>query len=111
MKMMFFTLNANCEYYRNPFADMRRQLESKSSQFKNVEAHLNELKTEEARKEMQLVHLQLLLRETKEQHIAKLKAVEAKYEALMEYDNFQKRHILELESKLETVMKSNTSHR
>ncbi|XP_039310826.1 hamartin isoform X2 [Solenopsis invicta] len=87
----------------------RRQLESRSSHLEALKARLSELENKEARKETQLVNLQRLLQETKEQHSSELEAVESKYRAQVEINLLLEGRILELHGKLETATYSNTS--
>lgn len=86
----------------------RRQLESRSSHLEALKARLSELENKEARKETQLVNLQRLLQETKEQHASELEAVESKYRAQVEINLLLEGRILELHGKLETATYSNT---
>lgn len=69
---------------------------------------LGELENKEARKETQLVDLQRLLRETKEQHASELVAVESKYRAQVEINLLLEGRILELHGRLEAATCSNT---
>lgn len=64
---------------------------------------LGELENKEARKETQLVDLQRLLRETKEQHASELEAVESKYRAQLEINLLLEGRILELHGRLEAA--------
>lgn len=91
------------------FVDIRRQLESRSSHLEALKARLSELENKEARKETQLVNLQRLLQETKEQHASELEAVESKYQAQVKINLLLEGRILELHGKLETATYSNTS--
>lgn len=74
-----------------------------------LKARLSELENKEARKETQLVDLQRLLQETKEQHASELEAIESKYRAQVEINLLLEGRILELHGKLETATCSNTS--
>ncbi|KYQ52069.1 Hamartin [Trachymyrmex zeteki] len=87
----------------------RRQLESRSSHLEALKARLSELENKDARKETQLVNLQRLLQETKEQHASELEAVESKYRAQVEINLLLEGRILELHGKLETATYSNAS--
>ncbi|XP_011686889.1 PREDICTED: hamartin [Wasmannia auropunctata] len=89
--------------------NIRRQLESRSSHLEALKARLSELENKEARKETQLMNLQRLLQETKEQHAYELEAVESKYRAQVEINLVLEGRILELHGKLETATYSNTS--
>ncbi|XP_077271956.1 tuberous sclerosis 1 protein hamartin isoform X1 [Temnothorax americanus] len=89
--------------------NIRRQLESRSSHLEAVKARLGELENKDARKETQLLNLQRLLQETKEQHASELEAVESKYQAQVEINLHLEGRILELHGKLETATYSNTS--
>lgn len=91
------------------FIDIRRQLESRTSYVEALKVRLGELENKEARKEMQLVDLQRLLRETKEQHASELEAVESKYRAQVEINLLLEGRILELHGRLEAATCSNTS--
>lgn len=70
---------------------------------------LGELENKEARKETQLVDLQRLLRETKEQHASEVEAVESKYRAQLEINLLLEGRILELHGRLEAATCSNAS--
>jgi len=79
------------------------------SHLEALKARLSELENKEARKETQLVDLQRLLQETKEQHASELEAVESKYRAQVEINLLLEGRILELHGKLETATSINAS--
>ncbi|XP_070168079.1 hamartin isoform X1 [Polyergus mexicanus] len=93
--------------YTEELNNIRRQLESRTSHLEALKARLSELENKEARKETQLVDLQRLLQETKEQHAFELGAIESKYRAQVEINLLLEGRILELHGKLETVTCSN----
>lgn len=93
----------------NLFVDIRRQLDSRTSHVEALKVRLVELENKEARKETQLVDLQRLLRETKEQHASELEAVESKYRAQVESNLLLESRILELHGTLEAATCSNAS--
>ncbi|XP_011259804.2 hamartin [Camponotus floridanus] len=95
--------------YTEELNNIRRQLESRTSHLEALKARLSELENKEARKETQLVDLQRLLQETKEQHASELEAIESKYRAQVEINLLLEGRILELHGKLETATCSNTS--
>jgi len=98
------------EYFLIEFViDTRRQLESRMSHLEALKARLSELENKEARKETQLVDLQRLLQETKEQHASELEAVESKYRAQVEINLLLEGRILELHGKLESATCINAS--
>lgn len=74
-----------------------------------LKARLGELENKEARKETQLMELQRVLRETKEQHASELEAIESKYRAQVEINLLLESRILELHGTLEAAICSNTS--
>lgn len=84
-------------------------MESRTSHLEALKARLSELENKDARKETQLVDLQRLLQETKEQHASELEAIESKYRAQVEINLLLEGRILELHGKLETATCSNTS--
>lgn len=88
---------------------MRRQLESRTSLIEALKVRLSELESKEARKEAQLVELQRLLQETKDQHEAELEAVESKYKAQVEINLLLEGRILELHGTLEMATCSTTT--
>jgi len=79
------------------------------SHLEALKARLSELENKEARKETQLVDLQRLLQETKEQHASELEAVESKYRAQVEINLLLEGRILELHGKLESATCINAS--
>ncbi|KAL6263512.1 hypothetical protein P5V15_006302 [Pogonomyrmex californicus] len=95
--------------YTEELNNIRRQLESRTSHLEALKTRLSELENKDARKETQLVNLQRLLQETKEQHASELEAVESKYQAQVEINLLLEGRILELHGKLETATDSNTS--
>ncbi|XP_026829957.1 hamartin isoform X2 [Ooceraea biroi] len=95
--------------YTEEVNNTRRQLDSRTSHLEALKARLSELENKEARKEAQLVDLQRLLQETKEQHAFELEAVESKYRAQVEINLLLEGRILELHGKLETVTCVNAS--
>ncbi|KAL6435574.1 hypothetical protein ACFW04_005493 [Cataglyphis niger] len=95
--------------YTEELNNIRRQLESRTSHLEALKTRLSELENKEARKETQLVDLQRLLQETKEQHAFELGAIESKYRAQVEINLLLEGRILELHGKLETVTCSNAS--
>ncbi|OAD53452.1 Hamartin [Eufriesea mexicana] len=95
--------------YAEELTNLRRQLESRTSLVEALKIRLSELENKEARKEAQLVELQRLLQETKDQHEAELEAVESKYKAQAEINLFFEGRILELHGTLEAATCSNTT--
>ena len=95
--------------YINICIDLRRQLESRISLVEALKIRLTELENKEARKEAQLVELQRLLQETKDQHEAELEAVVSKYKAQAEINLLLEGRILELHGILEAATSSNTT--
>lgn len=89
--------------YINICVDLRRQLESRISLVEALKIRLTELENKEARKEAQLVELQRLLQETKDQHEAELEAVVSKYKAQAEINLLLEGRILELHGILEAA--------
>ncbi|EFN78695.1 hamartin [Harpegnathos saltator] len=94
--------------YTEELNNIRRQLESRTSHVEALKVRLGELENKEARKEMQLMDLQRLLRETKEQHASEVEAVESKYRAQVEINLLLEGCVLELHGKLEAATCSNT---
>lgn len=92
--------------YAEELNGLRRQLESRTSHVEALKIRLSELENKEARKEAQLVELQRLLQETKDQHEAELEAVESKYKAQAEINLFLEGRILELHGTLEAATSS-----
>lgn len=84
-------------------------MESRISLVEALKIRLTELENKEARKEAQLVELQRLLQETKDQHEAELEAVESKYKAQAEINLLLEGRILELHGTLEAATCSNTN--
>lgn len=74
-----------------------------------LKVRLVELENKETRKEAQLIDLQRLLQEMKEQHESELEAVESKYKAQVEINLLLEGRILELYGKLETTTCASTS--
>lgn len=70
---------------------------------------LSELESKDARKEAQLVDLQRLLQETKDQHEFELEAVESKYKAQAEINLLLESRILELHGTLEAATSSTST--
>ncbi|XP_033352839.1 hamartin isoform X5 [Bombus vosnesenskii] len=95
--------------YAEELTNLRRQLESRISLVEALKIRLTELENKEARKEAQLVELQRLLQETKDQHEAELEAVESKYKAQAEINLLLEGRILELHGTLEAATCSNTT--
>ncbi|XP_012138011.1 tuberous sclerosis 1 protein hamartin [Megachile rotundata] len=95
--------------YAEELTNLRRQLESRTSLIEALKVRLSELESKEARKEAQLVELQRLLQETKDQHEAELEAVESKYKAQVEINLLLEGRILELHGTLETATCSTTT--
>ncbi|CAK9803346.1 TSC1 [Anthophora plagiata] len=95
--------------YAEELTSLRRQLESRTSLVEALKIRLSELENKEARKEAQLVELQRLLQETKDQHEAELEAVESKYKAQAEINLLLEGRILELHGTLEAATCSNTT--
>ncbi|XP_032671289.1 hamartin isoform X2 [Odontomachus brunneus] len=89
--------------YTEELNNIRRQLESRTSHVEALKVRLGELENKEARKETQLVDLQRLLRETKEQHASELEAVDSKYRAQLEINLLLEGRILELHGRLEAA--------
>ncbi|XP_014474837.1 PREDICTED: hamartin [Dinoponera quadriceps] len=94
--------------YTEELNGIRRQLESRTSHVEALKVRLGELENKEARKETQLVDLQRLLRETKEQHASEVEAVESKYRAQVDINLLLEGRILELHGRLEAATSSNT---
>ncbi|XP_043585583.1 hamartin isoform X4 [Bombus pyrosoma] len=95
--------------YAEELTNLRRQLESRISLVEALKIRLTELENKEARKEAQLVELQRLLQETKDQHEAELEAVESKYKAQAEINLLLEGRILELHGTLEAATCNNTT--
>lgn len=95
--------------YSEELTNLRRQLESRTSFVEALKIRLSELENKEARKEAQLVELQRLLQETKDQHEAELEAVESKYKAQAEINLLLESRILEFHGTLESATCSNTT--
>nr|XP_034183877.1 hamartin isoform X1 [Osmia lignaria]XP_034183886.1 hamartin isoform X1 [Osmia lignaria]XP_034183894.1 hamartin isoform X1 [Osmia lignaria]XP_034183904.1 hamartin isoform X1 [Osmia lignaria] len=89
--------------YAEELTNLRRQVESRTSLIEALKVRLSELENKDARKEAQLVELQRLLQETKDQHEAELEAVESKYKAQVEINLLLEGRILELHGTLETA--------
>ncbi|XP_043514141.1 hamartin isoform X1 [Frieseomelitta varia] len=89
--------------YAEELTNLRRQLESRISLVEALKIRLTELENKEARKEAQLVELQRLLQETKDQHEAELEAVVSKYKAQAEINLLLEGRILELHGILEAA--------
>lgn len=91
------------------FEDLRRQLEARTSLGEALKVRLTEMENKDARKEAQLVELQRLLQETKDQHESELEAVESKYKAQVEINLLLESRILELHGTLEPATCSTTT--
>lgn len=89
--------------YAEEVTNLRRQLESRTSLVEALRVRLVELENKEIRKEAQLVELQRLLQETKDQHESELNAVESKYKAQLEINLLLEGRILELHGTLESA--------
>ncbi|XP_043492951.1 hamartin isoform X2 [Polistes fuscatus] len=89
--------------YTDEIANLRRQLESRTSQIEVLRVRLAELESKENRKEAQLVEIQRSLLETKDQHETELNAVESKYKAQLEINLLLESRILELHGKIENL--------
>ncbi|XP_053994327.1 hamartin [Hylaeus volcanicus] len=95
--------------YAEELTNLRRQLESRTSLVEALKVRLGELENKDARKEAQLVELQRLLQETKDQHESELEAVESKYKAQVEINLLLESRILELHGTLEQATNSATA--
>ncbi|CAL7939958.1 unnamed protein product [Xylocopa violacea] len=95
--------------YAEELTNLRRQLESRTSLAEALKVRLSELESKEARKETQLVELQRLLQQTKDQHESELEAVESKYKAQAEINLVLESRILELHGTLEATACNNTT--
>lgn len=95
--------------YAEELTNLRRQLESRTSLVEALKVRLSELESKDARKEAQLVDLQRLLQETKDQHEFELEAVESKYKAQAEINLLLESRILELHGTLEAATSSTTT--
>nr|XP_033340939.1 hamartin [Megalopta genalis] len=95
--------------YAEELNNLRRQLEARTSLGEALKIRLNEMESKDARKEAQLVELQRLLQETKDQHEAELEAVESKYKAQAEINLLLESRILELHGTLEPATSSTTT--
>ncbi|XP_043248738.1 hamartin [Colletes gigas] len=95
--------------YTEELTNLRRQLESRTSLVEALKVRLSELESKDSRKEAQLVELQRLLQETKDQHESELEAVESKYKAQVEINLLLESRILELHGTLEQATSNTTT--
>ncbi|KZC04801.1 PREDICTED: hamartin [Dufourea novaeangliae] len=95
--------------YAEELTNLRRQLEARTSLAEALKVRLSEMESKDSRKEAQLVELQRLLQETKDQHESELEAVESKYKAQAEINLLLESRILELYGTLEPSTSSTTT--